>query len=135
MTYADKLAARVKNVLKRQVQDKGYEVDAVLSKKKGNIEKLGISDTGEDTDIAFSNLIKIIITSHDVELFPMELGDNPDDILDFIWIGDESISTDKHVNEAMTLTYLDNEYTVTIASPTNLGTNLVIKECRAKKVR
>ncbi len=135
ITYAEKLAIRVKNVLRRQVQEKGYEVDAILFQKEGDADKLSISNTGMDSKVIFSIPVKIIVTSHDIELFPMELGDNPDNTLDFIWIENENIQPEQKVNEGMMLRYLDNEYTITIASPTGLGNNLVIKECQAKKVR
>ncbi len=134
MQYAERLAKRVKKVLYNQVQQKGYEIEVKLIQKQGNNKKLSISDTSENNISSFE-YIKIILTSHDLEIYPMDIGDNPDDILDFISIENESQIKEKTVDEAKIIEYKNNSYIVTLVSPTTLAGQLIIKECRAKKVK
>ena len=68
-------------------------------------------------------------------MFPMPLGDNPEELLDFIRIEQDNAPVDERVEEGLLLEYDDKSYEIIMVSPTGLGGVLVIKECRAKKVK
>lgn len=133
MAYAQNLAKRIQSVLKRQVQDKGYEVTAHLIQTVGT-ETLSIMNF-EDSPPLTKAPIKIVITQFDEAMFPMPLGDNPEELLDFIRIEQDNAPVDERVEEGLLLEYDDKSYEIMMVSPTGLGGVLVIKECRAKKVK
>lgn len=133
MAYAQRLATRIRNVLKMQVQDKGYEVQATLIKKQLNDGKnLSLTATTESSQKQAS--IKIIVTEFGQEEWPMELGDNSQEKLDFISIETESTPTEEQVEESNFISYAEGKYKVKTVFPTGLGGMLIIKECRAEKV-
>ncbi len=133
MAYAQRLAARIRNVLKMQVQDKGYEVQATLIKKQLNDGKnLSLTATSETSQK--QAVIKIIVTEFDQEEWPMELGDNSQEKLDFISIETEGTPVEARVEENNFISYDAGEYKVRMVSPTGLGGLLIIKECKAEKV-
>ena len=133
MAYAQNLAKRIQSVLKRQVQDKGYEVTAHLIQTVGT-ETLSIMNF-EDSPPLTKAPIKIVITQFDEAMCPMPLGDNPEELLDFIRIEQDNAPVDERVEEGLLLEYDDKSYEIIMVSPTGLGGVLVIKECRAKKVK
>lgn len=133
MAYAQRLAVRIRNVLKMQVQDKGYEVQATLIKKQLNDGKnLSLTATSETSQKR--SVIKIIVTEFDQEEWPMELGDNSQEKLDFISIETEETPLEERVEENNFINYDAGKYKVRTVSPTGLGGLLIIKECRAEKV-
>lgn len=133
---AAKLAEKVKRVLQKQIRAKGYEVEALLlTPIEKNLRKLNITDTGENTPEPHSENIKIVVTSHGIKENSTELGDNPDEILEFIVIEDGSESELKKVEEDRILIYLGKKYIVELVSPATLAGQLIIKEVTAKAVR
>lgn len=66
MAYAQKLAARIRNVLEKQVQEKGYEVEVLLINKKQN-DNEGLMLTSIEDAAESRNIIKIIVTEFDQE--------------------------------------------------------------------
>ena len=133
MAYAQNLAKRIQSVLKRQVQDKGYEVTAHLIQTVGT-ETLSIMNF-EDSPPLTKAPVQLVITTLDEAMFPMPLGDNPEELLDFIRIEQDNAPVDERVEEGLLLEYDDKSYEIMMVSPTGLGGVLVIKECRAKKVK
>ncbi|OXM84603.1 hypothetical protein [Paenibacillus rigui] len=133
---AAKLAEKVKRVLQKQIRAKGYEAEALLlTPIEKNLRKLNITDTGENTPEPHSENIKIVVTSHGIKENSTELGDNPDEILEFIVIEDGSESELKKVEEDRILIYLGKKYIVELVSPATLAGQLIIKEVTAKAVR
>lgn len=133
MAYAQKLAARIRNVLEKQVQEKGYEVEVLLINKKQN-DNEGLMLTSIEDAAESRNIIKIIVTEFDQEEWPMELGDNSRGTLDFIRIETENTPEGEQIMESNLLEYAGEIYHVVAVAPTGLGGLLIIKECKAEKV-
>ncbi|WP_027416213.1 hypothetical protein [Aneurinibacillus terranovensis] len=133
---AVKLSYKVRKIIDKHIRQKGYETDATLEHPAtgvSNRNQLSITDTGQPVSEQIP--IKIVVTAHDEMVFPMELGDNPNEILDFIVIEDEMTPDKERVKEGGILVYQGKRYTVTLAAPATLAGNLIIKECRGKLVK
>lgn len=132
---ATKLAGKVKRVLLKQIRMKGYEVDALLiTPAEINPPKLSIMDDGDGPG-PHSELIKIVVTSHGIDENPTDIGDNPNETLEFIVIEDESDPDPRQVQEGRLLDYNSKRYNITLISPAKLAGQLIIKEVTAKAVR
>ncbi|MBU7314056.1 hypothetical protein [Paenibacillus oleatilyticus] len=133
---AAKLAIKVRKVLQKQIRAKGYEVEAeLLSPDKLNPSRLNISDTGENDPIPHKETIRIVVTSHELVENPTGIGDNPNEMLEFIVIEDGTEPERKRVQEGRILLYNAKRYNITLVSPATLAGLLIIKEVTAKAVK
>ncbi|MCP1306489.1 hypothetical protein [Paenibacillus tyrfis] len=133
---ASKLALKVRKVLQKQIRAKGYEVDAeLLSPEKINPSRLNISDAGEKDPDPHKETIRIVVTSHGLVENPTGIGDNPNEMLEFIVIEDGTEPERKQVQEGRILIYNAKRYNITLVSPATLAGLLIIKEVTAKAVK
>ncbi|MCM3272642.1 hypothetical protein [Paenibacillus elgii] len=133
---AAKLALKVRKVLQKQIRAKGYEVDAkLLSPEKINHSRLNISDTGENDPDPYKETIRIVVTSHGLVENPTDIGDNPNEMLEFIVIEDGTEPDRMQVQEGRILLYNTKRYNITLVSPATLAGLLIIKEVTAKAVK
>lgn len=133
---AAKLALKVRRVLEKQIRSKGYEVEAVLlTPEEKNLKRLSITDTGQDKPEPHSETIKIVVTSHGLNENPTDLGDNPNEQLEFIVIEDGTEPDRRQVQEGRILVYNNKRYNVMLVSPATLAGLLIIKEVTARAVR
>ena len=130
-----KLSGKVKIIILKHIRAKGYEVDIILKTPAPGVEnrdELSIEDEGQSEP--HKETIKIVVTAHDTKENPMELGDNPDEVLEFIVLDDSAESDERQVKESRLLDYAGKEFIITLAAPATLAGQLVIKECQAKRV-
>ncbi|MDO3680633.1 hypothetical protein [Paenibacillus ehimensis] len=133
---AAKLALKVRKVLQKQIRAKGYEVGAeLLSPEKLNPSRLNISDTGENDPDPNKETIRIVVTFHGLVENPTGIGDNPNEMLEFIVIEDGTEPDIKQVQEGRILLYNAKRYNITLVSPATLAGLLIIKEVTAKAVK
>ncbi|WP_010502802.1 hypothetical protein [Paenibacillus elgii] len=133
---AAKLALKVRKVLQKQIRAKGYEVDAeLLSPEQINLSRLNISDTGEYDPDPHKETIRIVVTSHGLVENPTGIGDNHNEMLEFIVIEDGTEPDRRQVQEGRILLYNAKRYNITLVSPATLAGLLIIKEVTAKAVK
>jgi hypothetical protein len=131
-----KLAGKVKAIIAKHIQAKGYETDAVLKTPAADVEnrdELSITDEGQPDPHA--ETVRIVVTAHDIEENAMELGDNPAEVLEFIVIEDGTEPDARQVKEGRLLGYDGKEFEIKLAAPATLAGQLIIKECRAERVK
>jgi hypothetical protein len=132
---ASKLAEKVKRVLQKQIREKGYEVDAILQTPAViNPPGLSIADTGTLMP-PHEETIKIVVTSHGIHDNPTNIGDNPNETLEFIVIEDGTEPDARQVMEGRILVYNGKRYKITLSSPATLAGLLIIKEVSGMAVR
>jgi hypothetical protein len=132
---AAKLATKVQRVLQKQIKAKGYEVTVVLlTVVTPNPEGLSIVDVGGGPD-PHSETIKIVVTAHDLKENATDIGDNPDEVLEFIVIEDGTEPDALQVKEGRILLYDNKRFNIELASPSTLAGQLIIKEVIAKAVK
>jgi len=130
-----KLSDKVKNIIQKHIRQKGYEVDVILKTPATGVEnrdELSIEDEGQPEP--HKETIKIVVTGHDTKENPMELGDNPDEVLEFIVLDDSGEPDERKVKESRLMEYDGKEFKITLVAPATLAGQLVIKECQAKRV-
>lgn len=131
-----KLAGKVRAIIEKHIRAKGYEVEVILQTVAPGVEnrdQLSIADEGQPAPRR--ETIKIVVTAHNINEDAMELGDNPAEELKFIVLDDSSEPDERQVKEGRILEYGGKEFEVKLAAPASLAGQLVIKECRAERVR
>lgn len=130
-----KLAEKVRAIIDKHIHAKGYEVEVVLKTPAAGVEnrdELSIMDEGQPDPHA--EIIKIVVTAHDIDEKPMELGDDPKETLEFIVLDDSTESDVRQVKEGRILTYDGKDFEIKLAAPATLAGQLIIKECMAERV-
>jgi hypothetical protein len=133
---APKLADKVKAIILKHIRSKGYEADVILQTLTPDVynrDKLSIEDEGQPDP--HRETIKIVITAHDTKQTSMALGDNPVETLEFIVLDDSSEPDERQIREGRVLEYDGKEFSITLADPASLAGQLIIKECRAERVK
>ncbi|MCI1696472.1 hypothetical protein [Aneurinibacillus aneurinilyticus] len=134
---AERLAYKVRRIIQRHIRDKNYELAVLLetpAPDTKNRKTFSLEDEGTSTP-PDKKEIKIVITAHSIDENATEIGDNPDEILEFISIEDGSEPEEKQVQEGMMLLYNGKKYNVQLVAPATLAGMLIIKECTARSVK
>lgn len=130
-----KLAEKVRAIIDKHIRAKGYEVEVILKTPAPSVEnrdQLSITDEGQPGP--HEETIKIVVTAHDTNENPMELGDNPKETLEFIVLDDSSESDARQAKEGRILFYDGKDFEIKLAAPATLAGQLIIKECMAERV-
>ncbi|WP_340701666.1 hypothetical protein [Brevibacillus borstelensis] len=132
-----KLSAKVKAIIDRHIRQKGYEIEVELeipAPDAINRSQLSIMDDGTGYGSPSKETVKIVVTGHDLEENPTSIGDNPDEILNFISIEDGTEPDHRQVKEGRILVYNGKRFDIQLVAPAMLAGQLIIKECRARSV-
>lgn len=134
---ADKLALKVRRIIQRHIKNKNYELAVLLetpAPETKNRKVFSLEDEGPPAPPTQQE-IKIVVTAHSIDENATEIGDNPDEILEFISIEDGSEPPEKQVKEGMMMLYNGKKYDVQLVAPATLAGLLIIKECTARSVK
>ena len=134
-----KLSNKVRRIIDRHIRQKGYEIEVVLETLAPvpdvvNRDRVSIWDAGEGNSRTHTEVVKIVVTGHDLEENSTPLGDNPDEVLNFISIEDGTESDDRQIKEGRIIIYNSKRYNILLVAPATLAGQLIIKECKAKAV-
>ena len=132
---ASKLASKVNKIILKHIRGKGYEEEVILcSPINTNTSGFSIEDEGDTVSNEHEEKIKIVVTAHESDENPTELGDNPIEKLSFIVISDEDLPDINQVKESRIIKCRGKRFKITLVAPARLGGQLIIKECEAEKV-
>lgn len=131
-----KLAGKVRAIIDKHIRAKGYEVEVVLQTPAPGVENrddLSITDEGQPEPNR--ETIKIVVTAHDKNENPLGLGDRTVEELKFIVLDDSAEPDERQVKESRILEYDGKEFEIKLVAPASLAGQLIIKECRAERVK
>lgn len=132
---ASKLAGKVKAIILKHIRAKGYEAEVILltpAPGVQNRDQLSIEDEGQPEP--HREIVKIVVTSHDIKESPMELGNHPAEVLEFIVLEDSEEPKERKIAEGHNLLYEGKKYGINLVAPATLAGQLIIKECQAERV-
>lgn len=101
--------------------------------KSSDFDKLEIC-SDEESETIKSN-IKIILSGHNQELFPMELGDNSDDFIEFSVFENDDTKDEQKVKESRFIIYNNEKYIVKKVFISSIGGSVFLKDCLARRER
>ncbi|UED70690.1 hypothetical protein [Brevibacillus sp. HD3.3A] len=132
-----KLSNKVRRIIDRHIRQKGYEIEVELETVNPNNftrNPLTIWDDGTEGGEPHKETVKIVVTGHDLEENSTPIGDNPDEVLNFISIETGTEPDERQIKEGRILQYNNKRYNILLVAPATLAGQLIIKECKAKAV-